>query len=134
MNTRKKQFLLRAAIIAFYAACIFFTVYVLTANPLINDIYGGFSHDKRFFHCPTCGATRAIYCLLKFDFKGAFYYHAYFTVLSPIFAYILLTLTVNLFFERKIIPYPKHFAAYLYTFFALLIIFTIARNLTSSIY
>lgn len=132
--TRKKLYLLRAAIIAFYAACIFFIVYVLIANPLINDIYGSFSHDKRFFHCPTCGATRAVYCLLKLDFKSAFYYHAYLTVLSPAFAYILLTLTINLFFWRKIIPYPKHYAAYLYVLLALLVAFTIARNFTTAIY
>ena len=131
---KKKIIILRAAIIAFYAACIFFIALILIANPLINDIYGGFSHDKRFFHCPACGATRALYCLLTFNFKGAFYYHAYLTVLFPVFAYVLLTLTVNLFFGRKIIPYPKNFPFYLYALLSLLLVFTVARNLTTVIY
>lgn len=132
--TNKKLFALRAAIIAFYAACIFFIIYVLIKNPIENDIYMGFTHDKRFFHCPTCGATRALYCFLKLDFKGAFYYHAYFTLLSPIFIYIAATLSVNLFFQKRIIPYPKRPQIYLYALLFLLAAFCVLRNLTDLIY
>lgn len=129
-----KIFWLRAAIIAFYAACIFFIAYVLIKNPFKSEFYAGFSHDKSLFHCPSCGATRAIYCFFTLDFKGAFYYHAYFTALSPIFLYIMITLSVNLFFQKTIIPYPKRFAIYLYALLFLLVAFTVLRNFTSVIY
>lgn len=129
-----KLFWLRAAIIAFFAACIFFIAYVLIKNPFENDLYAGFSHDKTLFHCPSCGATRALYCFFTLNFKGAFYYHAYFTVLSPVFLYIIITLGVNLFFQKRIIPYPKRFAIYLYALLILLIIFTVIRNFTTVIY
>ncbi len=132
--TKKHLFILRAAIICFYAACIFFAAYILVKNPLENDVYAGLSHHKQIFHCPSCGATRALYCLLTLNFKGAFYYHAYFTIFSPAFLYIIITLSVNLFFQKKIIPYPKHYAVYLYLLLFLLVAFTVFRNFTSAVY
>lgn len=131
---KNKLFSLRAAIITIYAACIFFAAYVLIKNPFKSDFYAGFSHDKTLFHCPTCGATRALYCLLTLNFKGAFYYHAYFTVFSPVFLYIAAALGVNLFFQKKIIPYPKRSDVFLYALLFLLVAFTFFRNFTSVVY
>ena len=42
--------------------------------------------------CPGCGMTRAILCLLKFDFKGAIKYNALF---------IILLLVIVVFIFRK---------------------------------
>lgn len=124
----------RAAIILFYAVCTLFFVYVMVSNPLKRNIYGWLMHDPSKFHCPSCGLTRAVYCLATFDFKHAFYYHALFTVLSPVLAYIVLTLTVNLFAGRKIIPYPKHYPVYLWIIFGLYIAFGVLRNFTDVVY
>ena len=103
--------LIRLAIIGFYLACILFFIYVMVKNPLEKDIYHILGHvvEMKDFHCPSCGLTRAVYCLATFQFGQAFYYHAFFTVTSPILAYIFLTLTVNLFAGKKIIPYPKRY-------------------------
>ncbi len=130
----KKLALIRAAIIVFNAACAAFAIYLIIKNPLENNIYGFFAHDKRYFHCPTCGATRAVYCILTGDFKSAFYYHAYLTTTLPVFIYIDVCLSVNGFFFKRIVPYPKKFAVYLYILLALLLAFTVIRNFTSVVY
>lgn len=52
----KKLALIRAAIIVFNAACAAFAIYLIIKNPLENNIYGFFAHDKRYFHCPSCGS------------------------------------------------------------------------------
>lgn len=125
----------RTAIIAFIAVCLVFAGYIYFFNPLENDLYGGILfHSKTKFHCPSCGLTRAVYCLMKFDFKLAFYYHAFFVCTLPFLAYLLLTLCVNLFFNKKIIPYPKHYQIYLYAYLGLYVAFAIFRNFTTAIY
>ena len=130
----KKLFFVRTAIIAFYAVCIIFTIVILVKNPFENSIYGALSHDKSLFHCPTCGLTRAVYCLFTLQLKKAFYYHAFFITFLPVLLYLVLTLSINLFFNKKVLPYPKKYSIYLYTLFGLLIAFTILRNFTSIIY
>lgn len=125
---------IRVAISIFYLFAAAFMVYVALKNPIENNVYGFFLHDERYFHCPSCGATRAFYCLLKFDFKSAFYYHAFFTVFSPVLAYVAVCLTVNLWCGKKIIPYPGHYSAYLYALLGLWMIFTVIRNFTDVVY
>lgn len=134
MNFDKKTFFVRTAVILFYAVCIIFSIVLLIENPLKNDFYGNLIHDESLFHCPSCGLTRAWYCLMTFKFKEAFYYHAYFTILLPVILYIVLTTSVNVFFNKKIIPYPKRYSIFLYALFGILIAFTIFRNFTSVIY
>ena len=122
--------LVRTAIIIFYAVCLLLLIYVITKNPLKNDVYAFKFHDSTVFCCPSCGLTRAVYCLFTLKIKQAFYYHAFFTVFSPIIGYIILTLTVNLFAGKKIIPYPKRYSIYLWVLFGLWMVFTVIRNLT----
>ena len=128
--------LIRLAIIGFYLSCILFFIYVMVKNPLEKDIYHILGHvvEMKDFHCPSCGLTRAVYCLATFQFGKAFYYHAFFTVTSPILAYIFLTLTVNLFAGKKIIPYPKRYPIYLYLYLGLYLTFAVLRNFTDIIY
>lgn len=127
--------LIRLTIIGFYLVCILFFVYVMVKKPLENDIYHLFGHVVEIgFHCPSCGLTRAVYCIATFQFGKAFYYHAFFTSTLPILGYIFLTLTVNLFMGKKIIPYPKNYSVYLYVYFGLYIAFAVLRNFTSVIY
>ena len=134
MKINKKLIFLRTAIITFYAVCLIFTAYILIKNPFDSDFYGIMAHDKNLFHCPSCGLTRAIYCLLTFNFKDAFYYHAYFTLFFPIIIYTVLTISVNLFFNKKVLPYPRRYPVFLYTLFGILIFFTVLRNFVSVIY
>lgn len=132
----KKQNVLRAVIIGFYTACLLFLIYLLIRNPLENDIYHFFGHNatQNGYHCPSCGLTRAVYCLMTFQFGLAFYYHAFFVCTSPFLAYVILTLTVNLFFGKKILPYPKKYYVYLYVYLGLYVAFAILRNFTTVIY
>ncbi len=130
----RKRMLVRVAIVAFWFAVIAFSIYVFLSDPIENDIYGFFIHDESTFHCPSCGLTRSAYCLMKFDFAGAFYYHAYFTVISPVLAYSLICLTANLWTGKKIVPYPKNYRAILWVTFSLWMIFTVIRNFTDCFY
>ncbi len=134
MKSNKKIIAIRSAIVAFYLLCIAFAIYVYFSNPFEKDIYGFLIHQKSKIHCPSCGLTRSVYSLMHFDFKKAFYYHAFFVCTLPILGYILLTLTVNLFCDKKIIPYPKGYSLFLYAYLFALIAFTIFRNFTSVIY
>lgn len=126
--------IVRAVIIFFYTACLLFFIYIFIKNPLENDIYHFFGHDASVYHCPSCGLTRAVYCLATFQFKKAFYYHAFFVSTLPFLVYVMLTLTVNLFMGKKIIPYPKRYPIFLYVYFGLYILFAILRNFTTVIY
>lgn len=130
----KKLTIMRAGIILFYSACLLFFIFVLLKNPLENDIYHFFGHDATVYHCPSCGLTRAVYCLVTFQFGKAFYYHAFFVCTLPVLGYIFLTLTVNLFMGKRVIPYPKKYAVYLYVYLGLYIAFAIFRNFVSFIY
>lgn len=131
----KKLTLIRASIIVFYSACLTIFIYVMVKKPLENDIYHLLGHVVEIgFHCPSCGLTRAVYCIATFQLGKAFYYHAFFTSTLPILGYIFLTLTVNLFMGKKIIPYPKKYPVYLYVYFGLYIAFAVLRNFTSVIY
>ena len=99
---KKTLTLVRTAIIFFYAVCLLLLIYVIIKNPLKNDVYAFKFHDSTVFCCPSCGLTRAVYCLFTLRIKQAFYYHAFFTLFSPVIAYIALTLTINLFASKKI--------------------------------
>ena len=134
MKSNKKIIAIRCTIVAFYLLCISFAIYLYFVNPFEKDIYGFLIHQKSIIHCPSCGLTRSVYSLMHFDFKSAFYYHAFFVCTLPILGYILLTLTINLFCGKKIIPYPKRYSLFLYAYLFALIVFTIFRNFTSIIY
>jgi hypothetical protein len=100
---------------------------------ILITCWAGLREDK--ISCPTAfSETSAINCLATFKFGQAFYYHAFFTVTSPILAYIFLTLTVNLYAGKKIIPYPKRYSIYLYVYLGLYLAFAVFRNFTSIIY
>ena len=131
---KKSLILTRTAIILFYAVCLILLIHVLVKNPLKNNVYGFKLHDSAVFCCPSCGLTRAVYCLFTLKIKSAFYYHAFFTVFSPVIAYVMLTLTVNLFACKKVIPYPKRYGVYLWVLFGLWMAFTVIRNLTPFIF
>ena len=134
MCKNKKVIAIRCAIVGFYAICIAFAIYLCFANPIENDIYGFLIHKKSVIHCPACGLTRSVYSLMRFDFKNAFYYHAFFVSTLPLLGYIVLTLTVNLFANKKIMPYPKRYQIILYAYLFAFIAFSILRNFTSVIY
>lgn len=134
MKKSKRLVAIRVGIIVFYSLCALFAIFLYFNNPLVNDIYGFLIHKKTVIHCPSCGLTRAVYSLMHFDFASAFYYHAFFTCTFPILGYILLTLTVNLFFDKKIIPYPKRYPIFLYIYLGAFIAFSILRNFTLVIY
>ena len=134
MESNKKIIAIRCVIILFYLLCALFAVYLYFANPIDNDIYGFLIHQKSVIHCPSCGLTRSVYSLMHLNFKMAFYYHAFFVCTLPILCYIILTVTVNLFANKKIMPYPKRYSLFLYAYLFALIAFTIFRNFTTVIY
>lgn len=131
---RSGRTFVRVTIAAFWMLAVAFAIFVCFRDPIKNDIYGFAVHNEEVFRCPSCGLTRAVYSLMRFDFVSAFYYHAYFAVTFPFWGYAAVTLSVNLFAGKKIMPYPKRYAVYLWIAFALWMLFTVLRNFTSVIY
>lgn len=95
----------RIAIITVILALLILCIIVYVGNPIENAV----------FPC---------------TIKKTTYYHAYLTVMFLPIAYILTAVTVNGFFDKKIIPYPKHPLAEYIICLALLVVFTVVRNLT----
>ncbi len=80
-----------------FKICICSLVFILL---LVFDIY---RCPFRYFFgisCPTCGLTRAIYCILTLKFKLSFHYH----LLWPI---IMIGIIIFILYELKIIKLSK---------------------------
>ena len=83
--------------------------------------------------CPSCGITRAAYCILQGDFKKAFYFHALFTVGIIPFSLTLTGMGVNFYMDKKVLPLPKYRWIYFYVCLCIVILFTVIRNFVAII-
>ncbi len=129
-KTSAVRYLTIFAIIVCVSAIVFVVVRFNTAGGLIPCMV-----NKVFnINCPTCGATRAVYYFFTLHFAEAFYYHAYFVTLSPIFAYLAIAFSVNGIVGRKIIPLPAFKWYYPVIFLLGLMAFGVLRNFTDVIY
>ena len=77
--------------------------------------------------CPGCGSQRALHSLLHLDFVQAFHYNAFLVLSLPLLLLLLLAEAIRT-------RYPAFYAAvqrpaYLLTYLALVIGWTIVRNL-----
>jgi len=127
-----KKFKITAVISWLAFAALLVAVYIY--NPADKKETFCWINRTTGLHCPGCGATRAVYYLMRFNFKKAFYYHAYGAVIAPFVLYVGVALTVNLFAGKKILFLPKFNWAYYYVPLALLMVFTVLRNFTAVIY
>ncbi|MBO6262656.1 MAG: DUF2752 domain-containing protein [Clostridia bacterium] len=109
-------------------------LYAYLAKPFESDGTFCVFNATAGIHCPTCGATRAVYSMLSGDFKSAFYYHALLTVgCVPAFIVGVLAL-INFTAGKKIIPLPKFRWAYFYAAVGVVAAFTAIRNFLPQIY
>lgn len=109
-------------------------VYSFLANPFNSSEIFCSALAKTGIKCPTCGLTRAIYSIIIGDFKTAFYYHALFTVGFIPLTVALTGMGLNFYLGKRILPLPKYRWTYFYILLAVVILFTVARNLTNLIY
>ncbi len=130
----KKLTVIRALTALGLCALICLITAILLLNPTENTLLPCALNKTFGIHCATCGATRAVYYFFTFQFKKAFYYHAYFVTLSPLLAYIITGFCVNVFAGKKVVPFPKPRWYYLVAFFAGLLCFGVLRNFTMVIY
>lgn len=130
MNKLTKK---RIAIIAIILALLILCIIVYVGNPIKTSMFPCSVRKRTGLCCPSCGGTRWAYCIMRLDIKGAFYYHAYLTVMFLPIVYLLTAITLNAFFDKRILPYPKHLLAEYITCLALLVVFTVARNFTTAI-
>ena len=114
---------------------------VMVAVFLYALIMQPFSTDGKFcwvlngtgFCCPSCGLTRAVYLIAHGDFKGAFYYHALFTVGFIPFTLILTAMGINYALGNKI-AVLKYRWIYFYLVLIGVLAFTVYRNTTTIIF
>ena len=86
-NKLKNKKIINRHILCFFAICLF--VFLMT----FLKIGCPFLYVFRI-PCPTCGVTRALLCLIKFDLAGYFHYHP--------FAFPLLICSLLMLHIRKI--------------------------------
>ena len=84
-------------------------------------------HELLGLYCPSCGSTRAARRLLHGDLVGAFRYNPLFVLLAP----FLTVGAVDFFYDlwRGDFPYRKGSLTLAYVSLALIVAFTVARNL-----
>lgn len=70
MSLRKKQ-----KYTAFSLILILTSIYVYFKDPTKGPILPCIFNKITGYYCPGCGMTRAVHCLMHFDFKGAFHYN-----------------------------------------------------------
>lgn len=109
-------------------ALIVGVILVVVLNPTENTLIPCQYYAMTKLKCLTCGGTRMVYYFFTLQLDKAFYYHAYFTVTSPLIAYALAVITVNVFAGRRVLPYPKRWYIYIAVYFVGLAIFGVARN------
>lgn len=108
--------------------------FVIISNPVEVKLLPCLIHSKFNVKCPSCGLTRAVYCVMTLKLGQAFYYNAYLTLLSPLVAYLCVAFLVNGVVGRRIVPLPKFRWWMLVAFLVGLIAFTVLRNFISCIY
>ena len=108
-------------------------LYSYIARPFSSS--GEFCWIKRRFkiECPSCGLTRAIWCLMHGDWAKGFYYHALFTVGFIPFTLILTAMGINYALANRL-AILKYRWIYFYLALAVLLAFTVYRNLTTIIF
>ena len=88
-------------------------------------------HEYLHLLCPGCGGTRALAAMLRGDFSEAMHRNALITLLSPLAAAYGI-LCYRSFIQRRPILWPQISPIVLYASFAVVALFTVARNLSSS--
>ncbi len=100
MNLKVK----RAIILAGVALFLSLAVFLYFQDPIDGDLFPCWFKSRFGVTCPGCGLTRALYSLLHLDLLRAVRYHAWYVLCLPVAGYALLSLGLNHFFDRKILP------------------------------
>ncbi len=134
MQAKTKVKIIRAVTIICIGALITAIIGVLILNPTENEFYTCWYRENLHIKCLTCGGTRAVYYFFTFQIGKAFYYHAYFTALSPLIGYVIIGLGVNGVVGKRLVPMPKFRWFYPVLFVVGLVVFGVIRNFTGFIY
>ena len=104
-------------------------IYGISMSPTVNKINRCWFYEKTGILCPSCGGTRCVQKLLNGDIVKAFEYHPVFTITIIYLLILNIIYLINRNKNKKILTwlYPKY--TYVYIFIAILIIYTIFRNL-----
>lgn len=82
--------------------------------------------------CPGCGMTRAFYCLLHFNFAGAFRYNPFSFLLAPLLALFWTNGLIYFLRGRGFLHLKKVPVTAIIVCVALLILFALGRNIPGS--
>ena len=108
-------------------------LYALIVQPFSTDGRFCWVQNNAGICCPSCGLTRAVYLIAHGDFKGAFYYHALFTVGFIPVTILLTAMGINYALANRL-AVLKYRWIYFYLALAVLLAFTVYRNLTTIIF
>ena len=125
MNFEKKQ---RKMLIGVQAFIFLFTacLYIVLNTNLIKFIPECIYYEKFGVLCPSCGGTRFIISLLKFNFIEAFYFHPLFFILTMYLVILNISFIINLMFNKKIVIFKWWHIVF---WAILLVVYTFFRNI-----
>ena len=119
----------RITVVSVFATLIAISVVLYFTDPVNEPFYSCPFHEHLHILCPTCGFTRMAYSMLHLDFAAAFHYNAFFTVASIPLAYVYGAFSLNIYFDRKILPLPFFKLRFVLIPLFLLLLFTVLRNI-----
>ena len=124
MNSKKKYQLLIE--VQTSILLIIIVLYIILHTNIIKFIPECIFFSRFGLLCPSCGGTRFMICLLKFDLINAFYMHPLFFILIIYFIVLNISFIINTILSKKI----NIFKWWHIVFWAmLLLVFTIFRNI-----
>ncbi|MDO5608438.1 MAG: DUF2752 domain-containing protein [Capnocytophaga sp.] len=81
-------------------------------------------------YCPGCGSQRAVHQLLHADIAQAFRYNPLLVIVFPLLLYAVGIMLYNAIFDKKIRISLFYNNVFVFSFFLLVIVYFIARNLS----
>ena len=96
-------------------------------NPVEHTIIPCLFYELTGIPCFSCGTTRCLYYLSRFDFGNAFRYHAYWVILSPLLLYWSGAEILNALTGRRLLPVFRRKWTVIFVLLAGLILYGILR-------
>ena len=124
MNKKYKNLIINEILIILFIIII----YIISNSHLLNLVPSCIINNKFNILCPSCGATRCVINIFKFNFINAFLYNPLIFILIIYFVILNFIYIYNTVFNKKIFKFL--FSKNIYWLLIIfIIIFTIVRNI-----
>jgi len=124
MNVKIKKLIITEIIISL----VILTLYIICNSKLLNFVPNCIINEKFNILCPSCGATRCIINIFKFNLITAFLYNPLIIILIIYFSILNFIYIYNTLSDKKILKFLYSKKIYI-ILIIIIIFFTIFRNI-----